>query len=119
MKLFRRSLVEVGPAKPDDGPLQPIPTTPQAAPAAKPLEISLSDEQKSMLENPIDPRVDRILQEIYADKEAAERALKSRRIIEFPHGDSGERHVIQDEEGFWRIVPGAPPVSLNEFFGAI
>jgi len=119
MKLFRRSLAEVGPAKPDDGPLQPIPATPQAAPAAKPLEISLSDEQKSMLENPIDPRVDRILHEIYDDKAAAELALKSRRIIDFPHSDSGERHVIQDEDGFWRIVPGAPPTSLNEFFDAI
>src|SRR5712691_6572426 len=116
MKLFRRSLPQVGPAKPDDGLLQPIPTTPQPAAAAKPLEISLSNEQKSLLQKPIDPRVDRILQEIYDDKAAAERALNARRIIEFPHGDSGERHVTQDEDGFWRIVPGAPPISLNEFF---
>ena len=119
MKLFRRSPPEAGPAKPADGPPAPIPPTTQPEPAEKPLEISLSAEQKSMLEKPIDPRVDRILHEIYDDKAAAERALNARRIIEFPIGDSGERHVIQDEEGFWRIVPGAPPTSLNEFFDAI
>lgn len=72
-------------------------------------EISLSAEQKSLLEKPIDPRVDRILQEIYEDRAAAERALNARRIIDFPHGDSGERHVIQDEHGFWRVVPGPTP----------
>ena len=116
MKLFCRGS---GAARPADGPSPPIPPTPQPAPAEKPAEISLSAEQKRLLEKPIDPRVDRILQEIYADKAAAERALKSRRIIDFPHGDSGERHVIQDEQGFWRIVPGAPPPSLNEFFDAI
>jgi len=48
-----------------------------------------------------------------------ERGLNARRIIEFPHGDSGERHVIQDERGFWRIVPGPAPGSLKEFFGAL
>jgi len=57
--------------------------------------------------------------EIYEDKAAAERALKARRIIEFPHGDSGERHVIQDERGFWRIVSGPAPASLKEFFDAL
>src|ERR1700730_17567759 len=118
MKLFR---TDNGPAPPADAsptPVEPVLAAPHV-PDQKPIEISLSAEQKSMLEKPIDPRVDRILQEIYADKEAAGRALKSRRIIEFPHGDSGERRVIQDEDGFWRIVPGAPPASLNEFFDAI
>ena len=118
MKLFR---TDNGPAPPADAsptPEEPVPAVPRV-PNPKPLEISLSAEQKSMLEKPIDPRVDRILQEIYADKEAAERALKSRRIIEFPHGNSGERHVIQDEQGFWRIVPGAAPTSLNNFFDVI
>ncbi|SRR6266849_10290004 len=112
MKLFRRGS---GPAKPADA----TPALAQSIPHQEPLGISLSDEQKSMLESPIDPRVGRILQEIYADKAAAERALNSRRVIDFPHGDSGERHVIQDEQGFWRIVPGAPPTSLNEFFDAL
>ncbi len=108
MKLFRKGSV---PAKAAD-----------AAPAPAhqaPLGISLSAEQKSLLEKPIDPRVGRILQKIYADKAAAERALKSRRIIDFPHGDSGERHVIQDKQGLWRIVAGPPPTQLNEFFDAL
>jgi hypothetical protein len=55
-----------------------------------PPEISLSAEEESTLEKPLDPRVDRILQEIYADRAAAERALKARRIISFPNDDSGE-----------------------------
>jgi hypothetical protein len=112
MKLFRRRRV---PARPADTIAAPA----QHVPHQEPLEISLSDEQKRLLEKPVDPRVGRILEEIYADKEAADRALNARRIIDFPHDDSGERHVIQDEEGFWRIVPGAPPPSLNEFFDVI
>jgi hypothetical protein len=67
-----------------------------------------------MLEKPLE----RILQEIYADRAAAERALKARRIITFPNDDSGERHVVQDPDGFWRIVPGPAPTKLNEFFDA-
>ncbi len=74
-------------------------------PPPKPQRIALNAEQKDLLQTPVDPRVERILQEIYADRAAAERALKSRRIIEFPLGDPGERRVIQDENGFWRIVP--------------
>jgi hypothetical protein len=113
VKLFRRNNL----AKPVDVALPPLP--PQPAEPKKSLEIPLSEEQKGLLEKPIDPRVDRILQEIYADQAAAERALKSRRIIDFPHGDSGERQVIQDKLGFWRIVPGAPPSSLKELFHAL
>jgi|GEM_PF-1033652 hypothetical protein len=112
MKLFRRGSV---PAKAADA----APAPARAVPRQAPLGISLSAEQKSLLEKPIDPRVGRILQEIYADKAAAERALKSRRIIDFPHGDSGERHVIQDKQGLWRIVAGPPPTQLNEFFDAL
>jgi len=56
---------------------------------------------------------------LFADRAAAERALNARRIIEFPTEDSGERHVIQDERGFWRIVPGLAPPKLNEFFDAL
>src|SRR5437660_2188418 len=116
MKLFRRRPPQPGPANSADATAAPVP---QPAPPKQPLEISLSAEQKCLLEKPIDPRVDRILDEIYEDKAAAERALNARRIIEFPHGDSGERHVIQDEHGFWRIVPGPAPTSLKEFFDAL
>jgi hypothetical protein len=115
MKLFRKSSPQTTPAKPVNV------TSPLAEPIShqNPRGISLSAEQKSILESPLDPRVDRILQEMYADKAAAEHALSAHRIIEFPISDSGERHVIQDEDGFWRIVPGPPPTSLNEFFDAI
>src|SRR5437899_10818291 len=95
MKRFCRSS---SPAKTADITAPPAPPTS----LKKPREISLSAEQKSLLEKPLDPRVDRILQEIYADKAAAEAALKARRIIAFPKDASGERHVIQDEHGFWR-----------------
>lgn len=115
MKLFHRSQSVARAAISADATPIPITTTP----LKKPREISLSAEQKSLLEKPLDPRVDRILQEIYADKAAAETALKTRRIIAFPKGDSGERHVIQDEHGFWRIVPGPAPTTLNEFFDAL
>jgi hypothetical protein len=97
-------------------------TTTAPAPSTslrKPREISLSAEQKSLLQTPLDPRVDRILQEIYTDKAAAEAALKARRIITFPTVDSGERHVIQDAQGFWRILPGPAPTTLSEFFDAL
>jgi hypothetical protein len=90
-----------------------------AEPTQHAPEISLSAEQKSMLEKPVDARVDRILQEIYADRAAAERALKARRIISFPNDDSGERHVVQDPDGFWRIVSGPRPTKLNEFLDAL
>lgn len=85
------------------------------APAPAPREISLSAELKGILENPIDPRVDRILQGIYADKAAAEQALNPPQIVAFPRDKTAERHVVQDENGFWRIVPGpapAHPISL-------
>lgn len=81
--------------------------------------ISLNAEQREILNKPLDPRVDRILQEIYQDRAAAERALNSRRIIDFPADDSGERHVVQDEQGFWRIVPGPAPIEPKQFFEAI
>ena len=73
----------------------------------------MTAEQKQLLQKAVDPRVERIMQEIYADRAAAERALKSRRIIEFPIGDAGERCVVQDEQGFWRIVPVAEPRSAT------
>jgi hypothetical protein len=97
-------------------------TAATAALSKEPLAISLSTEQKRLLENPVDPRVDRILQrmhKIYADKAAAERALNARRATEFPHGNSEARHVIQDENGFWRIVPGPAPEAKPDLFDAI
>lgn len=114
MKLFRRTVAAAQPAIVD-----PTPAPPAPKPFPKPREIPLSAEHKSLLEKPVDPRVDRIMQEIYADRAAAEAALKARRIIVFPAGDSGERHVVQDEQGFWRIVPGPAPTTLNEFFDAL
>lgn len=88
---------------------EPGPVSSPPSPPGKPRQISLSAEQKAILEEPLDPRVDRILQGIYSDKAAAERAIKSRQIIEFPMTDLGERHLVQDENGFWRIVPVAGP----------
>ena len=115
MKLFRRHTRATksadATAPPPISPAPPLSVDRPRAPATQPsLSISLSDEQKSLLEKPVDPRVDRILQEIYEDKAAAQRALNSRRIIDFPFGDTGERHVSQDEQGFWRIVPGPVPM---------
>jgi hypothetical protein len=121
MNLFRRhtclSNLTPKPSVSFDLPeLEPIHSVRQRPPAKF---IALSDEHKRHLDEPIHPRVDRILQEIYADRAAAERALKARRIIEFPKGDSGERHVIQDEQGFWRIVPGIAAKSADQLFDAL
>jgi hypothetical protein len=111
MKLFRKkSSAAIAPAAP----------LPSRAPLPKkPSAISLSAEHRTLLEKPVDPRVDRIMQEIYADRAAAEAALKTRRIIAFPSSDSGERHVIQGADGLWRIVPGPAPTTLNKFFDAL
>ena len=104
MKLFRKRPSQLDAPKIADAP---APAVPAPAPPSPPKlqGIALNAEQKDLLQTPVDPRVERILQDIYADRAAAERALKSRRIIEFPLGDSGERRVVQDEHGFWRIVP--------------
>jgi hypothetical protein len=115
MKLFRRRPPQTGPANSDAATPAPVAPTPPK----QTLEISLSAEQKCLLEKPFDARVDRILHEIYEDKAAAERALNARRIVEFPQGDPGGRHVIQDEDGFWRIVPGPAPASLEKFSDAL
>jgi hypothetical protein len=114
IKLFRRR-PQAGLANSADATPAPVAPVPQPVPPKQALEISLSAEQKCLLEKPLDPRVDRILHEIYEDKAAAERALNARHIIEFPPSDSGEGQVIQDEHGFWRIVPGPAPTSLKKF----
>ena len=80
--------------------------------------ISMSAEQKDILVQPLDPRVDQIMDRIYADKAAAERALNHRQIVAFPSTDSGERHVVQDADGFWRIIPGPAP-EQNRLFDAL
>ena len=81
-----------------------------------PPVIALSSEQKELLQKAVDSRVDRIMQEIYADKAATEKARASGRILNFPHGDSGERIVLQGEQG---IVPGAAPDSRKDLFDSL
>jgi hypothetical protein len=112
MKLFRRSAGAAQPvnqlvAAPFTVP-ESIPAEPVSAGIQRALElIVLSAEQRAILEKPIDPRVERIMQELHADKAAAEDALKARRIIKFPGNDWADAHVVQDENGFWRISSGS------------
>ena len=108
MKLFRRG--DDTPRKAGENPAAAASVPPEVIPA--PREISLSTEQRSILEAPVDPRVDMILQEIYADKTAAENALNTSR-------DSGKRHVIQDQRGLWRIVPDCAPQEPIRFLDAL
>ena len=108
MKLFRRS----GPAKEGTSKEAASSTPPPVLPP-KVREISLSAEQKTILETPVNPRVEHILEEIYADRATAERALKERRVIEFPQATLGEPRVVQDKDGSWRIVPATPENAVN------
>jgi hypothetical protein len=98
---------------------EPAPAKPSKRKPPQQLPISLSTEQKSMPEKPLNPWLNRILQKIYADRAAAEDALKARRTISSPNDDSGERHVVQGPDGSWHIVPGPGPTKLNEFFDAL
>jgi hypothetical protein len=50
----------------------------------EPLVVALTAEQKAILARPIDPRVEQLLQELRAVREAAEREADSDRIIQFP-----------------------------------
>jgi hypothetical protein len=84
----------------------PIATQAVASPRPSLPLITLNAEQKNILEKPLDPRVDRILQELHADRASAEEVLHSRRVIRFPQQNWAQARVIQDESGFWRIVPG-------------
>jgi hypothetical protein len=81
--------------------------------------LSLNAEQKSILETPVDPRVGRIMNEIEREKIALERAVDARRIVHFPHSDTGESEVIKDESGYWRIVPGDVPTKPTELSDAL
>jgi len=116
MNLFHKTR---NPAQPPENTFQLVPPSEKRKDRLSFAPISLNAEQREILNRPVDPRVDRILQEIYQDRAAAERALKSRRIIEFPSDDSGERHVVQDEQGFWRIVPGPEPRQAKRFLDAL
>jgi hypothetical protein len=53
----------------------------------KVVTVSLSAEQMSLLDQPLDPRVDRILQTINDGKIAEERLVSERRIIRLPRAD--------------------------------
>jgi hypothetical protein len=53
--------------------------------------ISMSADLKSMLDQPLDPRVDRILQKINDGKIADERSAKGPRVIHPPRGDEQSR----------------------------
>lgn len=114
VKLFHRRNGSAKPAPTEVGPmtaalehqLESQSILGECTPAPSPV-IALSAEQKTILEKPLDPRVDRILHELHSDRAAAENALKARRIIQFPQSDWAGARVVQDENGFWRIVPGA------------
>ena len=53
--------------------------------------ISMSADLKGMLDQPLDPRVDRILQKINDGKIADERSAKGPHIIRPPRGDEQSR----------------------------
>ena len=108
MKLFRKSDT----AKAGSSKASADSTSPSVLPPPV-REISLNREQKTILEKPVDARVDRILEELYADRATAERVLNGRHVIAFPDGTSGEAQVVQDKNGFWRIVPAAPEERIS------
>ncbi len=64
------------------------------APVVFPL-IPLSDELRAILEQPLDPRVARIINEIAGEIAEAQRAMDSRRIVRFPLADSIGHSVQQ------------------------
>lgn len=115
MKLFFKSRNTSAPA---ENTFELAPAIPKP-PVHLPAEISMSAEQKEILDQPISSRVTRILDQIYADRAAAERALNARRIVSFPSSDTGERHVVQDSDGFWRIVPGPALKTPSRLFDAL
>jgi hypothetical protein len=115
MKLFFKSRNTSAPA---ENTFELAPAIPKP-PVHLPAKISLTAEQKEILDQPVSSRVTRILDQIYADRAAAERALNARQILSFPSGDSGERHVIQDTNGFWRIVPGPAQTTPARLYDAL
>jgi hypothetical protein len=89
-----------GPAKPVAQPVSNplVPADPNRTEAAAPAAIieekfpaiSMSADLKGMLDQPLDPRVDRILQNISDDKIAEERSVKARQVIRFPRNEKQE-----------------------------
>ena len=53
--------------------------------------ISMSADLQGMLDQPLDPRVDRILQKINDSKIAEARSIKEARIVRFPRRDKQDR----------------------------
>jgi hypothetical protein len=94
--------------------LPPITQKTARTPTELPV-IPLSDEQRRILEQPVDPRVKRILSEIEEERKEMAEAVKSRGIIRFPFTDSGAGHAIRDSDGHWTIVsePLAQSVGLE------
>ncbi|MGH8092016.1 MAG: hypothetical protein ACREIF_00890 [Chthoniobacterales bacterium] len=60
------------------------PATPRRNPVLEYEAIALSDVHKQILQQPVDPRVARILQKINAEREVTEAFEPSPRIINFP-----------------------------------
>ncbi|PZR76645.1 MAG: hypothetical protein DLM73_01980 [Chthoniobacterales bacterium] len=75
-------------------------------------EISLSEQQLAILQEPLDPRVVSILREIGEDAEQIQNEMRSRRIIPFPFAGSTPGHAIRDGKGNWTVVSGEPPLEL-------
>ncbi len=81
MKLFPRRDSSGTPANPPVGGTEEMPVLPPPK-----ITISLSEEQKTMLETPVDPRVHRLLQKINDGKITAAQS-QARRVIGFVNGD--------------------------------
>jgi hypothetical protein len=78
MKLFNRR--DPSPKSQPVEEAEPVPVLPPI------VTISLSAEQKTMLETPVDPRVHRLLEKLN-DSRVAEQARRARRTIGFGQGD--------------------------------
>jgi hypothetical protein len=88
--------------------LPPVKPKAERVPMEFPV-IPLSDEQRSILEQPVDPRVARILGEIGEERRIRAGMTDSRRIVRFPFVGSAPGHAIRDADGHWTIVSGPPP----------
>jgi hypothetical protein len=62
-----------------------------------PPPIPLSEEQRRILEQPIDPRVVRILNELQCYSESVEQFLASRHILPFPFDHEAKPTVVSGE----------------------
>jgi hypothetical protein len=88
MKLFKRDEGSPKSVTEAAGPKLIVATCAAPAPLRELPVIALTAEEKTMLAQPIDPRVGRILEELRAIKAAEELAPGSSRIIRFPGNDS-------------------------------